>query len=135
MLTLASQPSAAQSAIVPGALLLSGYRASCGPVDTVIQTIGDIAGSYDGHIYLDPRVFALPRAQQLFWYTHECAHQMFGASEPTADCWSVQQGRIQGWLSQEELGKLRKAMADLPGDATHFAGRVRIAYMSVCYSG
>jgi uncharacterized membrane protein YccC len=134
LVALTPAVASAQSLIVPGALLLAGYRATCGPVNTVIEPINDIAAAYNGRIYLHPRVLDLPRAQQLFWYTHECAHQMFGSDEALADCWSVQQGRIQGWLSRDELNKLDKSMQAFPGDASHAAGPARIAHIEQCYA-
>ena len=134
LLALVPQPAAAQRLILPGALLLAGYRATCGPVDTMIQPIDDIAAAYRGRIYLHPRVLNLPRAQQLFWYTHECAHQIFGPGEAAADCWAVEQGKIQGWLSRDELAKLSDTMRQFPGDASHADGRARIAYMAQCFA-
>ena len=134
LLALAHQPATAQHLIVPGALLLAGYRATCGPVDTMIQPINDIAAAYRGRIYLHPRVLDLPRAQQLFWYTHECAHQIFGPGEAAADCWAVQQGKIQGWLSRVELTKLNGSMRQFPRDASHADGAARIAHMEKCFA-
>ncbi|MCP8889714.1 hypothetical protein [Sphingomonas faeni] len=134
LLTTAPHPAAAQTLIVPGALLLAGYRATCGPVDTMIKPIDDIAAAYKGRIILHPRVLDLPRAQQLFWYTHECAHHIFGPGEAAADCWAVQQGKIQGWLSRDELSRLGTTMRSFPGDATHGDGRSRVSYMEKCYA-
>ncbi len=134
LMAFAPTPVTAQRLILPGALLLAGYRATCGPVDTMIQPIDDIASAYRGRIYLHPRVLNLPRAQQLFWYTHECAHQIFGPGEAAADCWAVQQGKIQGWLSREELTKLDATMTHFPGDAAHADGPARIRYMDKCYA-
>lgn len=133
LLALCPQPAPAQRLILPGALLLAGYRATCGPVDTMVQPINDIAAAYKGRIILHPRVFALPRAQQLFWYTHECAHQIFGPGEAAADCWAVQQGKIQGWLSHSELNDLGISMHRFPGDAAHADGQTRLAHMNKCY--
>ena len=133
LLSVIPQPSAAQTVVLPGALLLAGYRATCGPVDTMIEPINDIAAAYKGRIILHPRVLDLPRAQQLFWYTHECAHQIFGPGEAAADCWAVGQGKLQGWLTREELGRLGASMRDFPGDATHDDGRVRMVKMEKCF--
>jgi hypothetical protein len=134
LLALVPQPAAAQRLILPGALLLAGYRATCGPVDTMIQPINDIAAAYTGRIILHPRVLDLPRAQQLFWYTHECAHQIFGPGEAAADCWAVQQGKIQGWLTSAELSALGVSMRRFPGDANHADGPSRLAAMNGCYA-
>ncbi|RXD07054.1 hypothetical protein EQZ23_02910 [Sphingomonas sp. UV9] len=87
-----------------------------------------------GRIYLHPRVLDLPRAQQLFWYTHECAHQIFGPGEAAADCWAVQQGKIQGWLSRVELTRLNLSFRQFPRDAAHADGAARIAYMEKCFA-
>ncbi|WP_380779681.1 hypothetical protein [Sphingomonas sp. R86520] len=134
LLAFTPQPATAQRLILPGALLLAGYRATCGPVDTMIQPIDDIAAAYKGRIILHPRVLDLPRAQQLFWYTHECAHQIFGPGEAAADCWAIQQGKLQGWLSREELDKLNTSIQQFPGDASHASGPARIASMEKCFS-
>ena len=134
ILAFAPHPAAAQTLILPGALLLAGYRATCGPVDTMIQPINDIAAAYRGRIYLHPRVLDLPRAQQLFWYTHECAHQIFGPGEAAADCWAVQQGKIQGWLSRLELARLSGSMRQFPRDASHEDGAARIVHMEKCFA-
>ena len=134
LLAVVPQPSAAQTVVLPGALLLAGYRATCGPVDTMIQPINDIAAAYKGRIILHPRVLDLPRAQQLFWYTHECAHQIFGPGEAAADCWAVGQGKIQGWLTREELGRLGASMRNFPGDATHDDGHARMVKMETCFA-
>jgi len=100
----------------------------------MIQPINDIAAAYKGRIILHPRVLDLPRAQQLFWYTHECAHQIFGPGEAAADCWAVQQGKIQGWLTRDELAKLAVTMRYYPGDATHTDGAARIVAMDACFA-
>ena len=134
LLAVFPQPAPAQRLILPGALLLAGYRATCGPVDTMIKPIDDIAAAYKGRIVLHPRVLNLPQAQQLFWYTHECAHQIFGPNEAAADCWAVQQGKIQGWLSRPDLIALNTSMRALPGDGAHASGRDRSVYMDKCYA-
>ncbi|WP_226019629.1 hypothetical protein [Novosphingobium sp. FKTRR1] len=123
----------AQQVIPPGTLMLAGYRATCGPVGAEVLEIDDLAASWGGRIYLSPRVFALPRSQQLFWYTHECAHQIFGPDEAVADCWSVEQGRIQGWLNRAEFAALEAKLRRLSGDAMHANGPMRVANVSRCF--
>jgi hypothetical protein len=55
-------------------------------------------------IHMNPHVLLqMPGALQLFWYGHECAHHVLGASEAAADCWSVRTGRDQGWLTSSDL--------------------------------
>lgn len=123
----------AQKIVYAGSLLLAGYRATCGPVQAVVAPMRDIAAAQNGRIYLNPALLSLPRAQQMFWYTHECAHFIFGKGEARADCWAVQQGRIQGWLSPTEFQVLVRSMRAHPGDATHVAGPRRVAAMRRCY--
>jgi hypothetical protein len=133
---LAIVPSVAfaqQRTLNAGALFLSGYQATCGPIQTVVSPINDIAESWGGWIYVSPRLFGLPRAQQIFWYTHECGHQIFGSSEVVADCWAVQQGKVQGWLDAIDLKYLLDMVRRLAGDATHAAGQVRAENMQRCY--
>ncbi len=130
---LMPQAASAQRMIAPGALQLSGYWATCGPVQTEVVQIADIAASTRGRIILNPNVFALPRAQQLFWYTHECAHQIFGPNEAVADCWSVEQGRVQGWLTRGEFEQLAASISRLRGDAAHADGPARAAHLRLCY--
>jgi hypothetical protein len=123
----------AQQRILPGGLILSGYWATCGPIETEVLKINDIAASSGGRIILNPSLFALPRSQQLFWYTHECGHQIFGPSEAVADCWSVEQGRIQGWLNRSEFEQLATVIGRFRGDATHGDGPERAAHLRLCY--
>lgn len=130
---LLPHPALAQQRVLPGALLLAGYWATCGPVETEVLKINDIAASVGGRIVLNPSLFELPRAQQLFWYTHECGHQIFGPSETVADCWAVEQGRIQGWLGKAEFEQLAVVISRFPGDAAHARGPARAAFIRRCY--
>lgn len=123
----------AQQMYPPGTLILSGYRATCGPIRTEVLGINDISQAWNGLIILSPRVFTLPKSQQLFWYTHECAHHIFGSNEAVADCWSVEQGRMQGWLDIAEFEALEAKIHRLPGDASHARGPERAAYLRSCY--
>jgi hypothetical protein len=118
-----------------GSLFLSGYQATCGPIETVVSPIYDIAASQGGWIYLSPRLLRLPRAQQLFWYTHECAHNIFGPGEIRADCWAVRQGKTQGWLDTDEFKHLLKMIRGLAGDSAHPNGQKRAENMENCYYG
>jgi hypothetical protein len=133
LLAVIPQPGAAQTVVLPGTLRLPGYRASCGSVDTMIQLIDDIASAYKGRIILHPRVLDLPRAQQLFWYTHECAHQIFGPGEAAADCWAVQQGNIQSWLTRDELSMLSGTMRPYRADETRSNGATRVVAIDTCF--
>ena len=73
LLLAPSTPASAQQIIIAGNLTLAGYRASCGPVETVVMEMYDIAEARNGRIFLNKSLMSRPRAQQIFWYTHECA--------------------------------------------------------------
>jgi hypothetical protein len=127
-------PASAQQVIIAGSLTLAGYRASCGPVETVVMEMYDIAEARNGRIFLNKSLMSRPRAQQIFWYTHECAHHIFGAGEARADCWAVQQGRSHGWLAPDEFNLLGRSMISHPGTAAHAPGPQRVAAMRSCYN-
>ena len=123
----------AQQVVLAGDPTLSGYQATCGPVQTVMMAMADIAAAQHGRIYLNPALLDRPRAEQMFWYTHECGHFIFGAGEMRADCWAVEQGRIQGWMSPDDFETLSASMRRHPGDRAHPAGPQRVAAMAACY--
>lgn len=127
-------PSAsAQQVLAAGQLDLAGYQATCGSARTVVLRMADIAATQGGTIYLSSVLMERPRAEQLFWYTHECAHLIFGAGEMRADCWAVQQGRLHGWLSPDDFDVLAASMRRHPGDRAHPPGPQRVAAMAACY--
>lgn len=117
-----------------GALSLGGAYPSCGWVPTTLGEIPDIALSTPGMIHLNPAIYRLPRPLQLFWYAHECAHQLYGTSEGQADCWAVRSGRDQGWFRQEDLALIRWALENNDGDSEHQPGWERIALIERCYA-
>jgi hypothetical protein len=117
-----------------GALSLGGSYPSCGWVPTTIGDISDIAYSTPGMIHINPAIFRLPRQLQLFWYAHECAHQLFGTSERQADCWAVRSGRDRGWFRQEDLAVIEWALKDNRGDDAHDTGPQRIALIERCFN-
>ena len=119
--------------VLAGSLTLAGYQATCGPIGTDLLRIADLAASYPGRIILGPSLFDLPRAQQIFWYMHECGHQIFGTNEAVADCWAAEQGRIAGWLSPAEFERFASLVRSWPGDAIHGRGDKRAERMKRCY--
>jgi len=118
----------------PGALSLGGAYPTCGWVPTRLGQIPDIALSTPGMIHINPDLLRLPRPLQLFWYAHECAHQLFGTSEGQADCWAVRTGRDQGWFRAEDLELIQWALEDNDGDSRHMPGRQRIALILRCFN-
>ena len=42
---------------------------------------------------------------QMFVYTHECGHHLFGESEVVADCYAAMRGRREGWMTEKRLDR------------------------------
>src|SRR5213075_1908527 len=109
----------------PRALKLGGAYPTCGLVQTTVAEIPDIALGTPGMIYLNPALLRMPRPLQLFWYAHECAHQLYGSGEGHADCWAILSGRDEGWFQEEDFALLQWTFkAD--GDSQHPPGPQRI---------
>jgi hypothetical protein len=117
-----------------GALSLGGTYPTCGWVPTTLADIPDIAQSTPGMIHLNPHILRLPQPLQLFWYAHECAHQLYGISEGQADCWAARRGRDQGWFREEDFAVIEWALEDNRGDAHHEPGPQRIALIRRCFT-
>jgi len=69
----------------------------------------------------------------LWIYAHECGHQFRGPDEETADCFAVQRGRRQKWLTAEGLEEVCRFIAPAKGDSMHFSGSHRCEAMRKCY--
>lgn len=118
----------------PGALSLGGAYPTCGWVPSTFEDIPDIAISTPGLIHLNPQIRELPRPLQLFWYAHECAHQLYGTSEGQADCWAIRSGRDQGWFREEDFVLIEWALEGNDGDSRHMAGPQRTALIRRCFT-
>lgn len=124
------------SLVEPGALKLDGRRQVCGHRPTVLdQKLDDYAAAYPGFLILNPRLLDRVSTPVKQWiYAHECGHQFRGPDEETADCFAVQRGRRQGWLSPEGLEEVCNFIAPAKGDAMHLSGSHRCEYMRRCYA-
>ena len=67
-------------------------------------------------------------------FAHECGHQFRGPDEETADCFAVQRGRREGWLSTEGLDEVCRFISPAKGDSMHFSGVNRCDAMRKCYA-
>ena len=78
---------------------------TCGGARTFLsRELRDYGASVPGTIVLNPqRLSPLPVATQAFVYAHECGHQIYGASEPAADCHAARSGAREGWLNHPRL--------------------------------
>ena len=122
--------------IVPaGQLKLDNRRMICGQRPTVLDNqLDDYGAAYPGFLILNPRLLARVSTPVKLWiHAHECGHQFRGADEETADCFAVQRGRREGWLTTDGLDEVCKFIAPAKGDSMHFAGSHRCEYMRRCY--
>jgi len=121
--------------VPPGDLKLDGNRMTCGQRPTVLDSqLDDYGAAYPGFLILNPRLLAKISAPVKMWiFAHECGHQFRGPDEETADCFAVQRGKRQGWLTPDGLEEVCRFIAPAKGDSMHFAGSNRCAYMRKCY--
>jgi len=123
--------------IVPfGSLVLDGYRLTCGRRPTVLDpSLDDYGAAYPGFLILNPNLIArVPTAVKLWIFSHECGHQFRGPSEELADCFAVQRGRRQRWLTTEGLDKICDFITPARGSIMHLSGPERCKLMRKCYA-
>lgn len=125
------------AAIVPaGQLKLDNWRVNCGTRPTVFNNkLDDYAAAFPGYLILNPQLIATVATPVKLWiHAHECGHQFRGADEETADCFAVQRGRRQGWLTPDGLELVCSFISKSKGDAVHASGTKRCEYMRTCYA-
>jgi hypothetical protein len=122
--------------IVPaGELKLDGRKLECGRRPTVLDNnLDDYGAAYPGFLILNPKLLNKVSTPVKLWiYAHECGHQFRGPDEETADCFAVQRGRRQKWLTAEGLEEVCRFIAPAKGDSMHFSGSHRCEAMRTCY--
>ena len=120
-----------------GQLKIDGHSVVCGTRPTVLDsTLDDFGAAYPGFLILNPKLLAKLKSTpvKLWIHAHECGHQFRGPDEETADCFAVQRGRRQGWLTPEGLDEICRFMAPAKGDNVHFTGTQRCQAMRECYA-
>lgn len=122
--------------VEPGSLVLDGVRQMCGRRPTVLDNqLDDYGAAYPGFLIMNPRLLDRVSTPVKFWiYAHECGHQFRGPDEETADCFAVQRGRRQGWLSPGGLEEVCEFIRPARGDMMHLSGSHRCEYMRQCYA-
>ena len=118
-----------------GQYRIAGKRMICGRRPTVIDpTLDDYGAAYPGFLIMNPNLIAkVPDPVKLWIYSHECAHQFRGPDEMVADCFAVQRGRRQGWLTPAGLNQVCNFISPASGDMMHFSGSHRCEAMRKCY--
>jgi hypothetical protein len=123
--------------LVPsGDLEFDGRKLVCGRRPTVLdEKLDDYGAAYPGFLILNPKLMAKVSTPVKLWiHAHECGHQYRGPDEETADCFAVQRGRRQGWLTLEGLEEVCRFISPAKGDAMHFSGSHRCDAMRICYA-
>ena len=123
--------------LVPsGDLELDGRKLVCGRRPTVLdEKLDDYGAAYPGFLILNPKLMSKVTTPVKLWiHAHECGHQYRGPDEETADCFAVQRGRRQGWLTPEGLEEVCRFISPAKGDAMHFSGSHRCDAMRRCYA-
>jgi hypothetical protein len=129
--------SGAAAKLVPaGELEFDGRKVICGQRPTVLdEKLDDYGAAYPGFLILNPKLIARVSLPVKMWiHAHECGHQYRGPDEETADCFAVQRGRRQGWLTPDGLEEVCRFISPAKGDGMHFSGSHRCEAMRVCYA-
>jgi hypothetical protein len=74
-----------------------------------------------------------PETVRVFVFHHECGHHHVGGSELGADCWAVNRGVMDGWLSKAGLTQVCRSFGNAPRTATHPAAATRCANLDRCF--
>lgn len=122
--------------VVPhGDLRLDNWRMYCGNRSTVMDPgLDDYGAAYPGYLILNPKLLGKVSTPVKLWiYSHECGHQFRGPDEETADCFAVQRGRRQKWLTVTGLEEICNFIKPARGDSMHFSGSYRCEAMRKCY--
>ena len=125
-----------EAAMVPsGEFALDGVKLFCGTRPTIIDNkLDDYGAAYPGFLIMNMRLLSKVTTPVKLWiYSHECGHQFRGPDEETADCFAVQRGRRQGWLSPGGVEEICQFISPAKGDSMHFSGSHRCEYMRECF--
>lgn len=125
------------SELVPfGEYILDDYRLICGRRPTVLDPgLDDYGAAFPGFIIINPKLInRVPTEVKLWIYSHECGHQFRGPSEELADCFAVQRGRRQRWLTAEGMEQVCEFIKPARGSIMHPPGPKRCELMRACFA-
>ncbi len=122
--------------LAPGEFKLDGNSQWCGKRPVVVDDkLDDYGAAYPGFLIFNSKLMSQVSTPVKFWiFAHECAHQFRGPDEKTADCFAVQRGRRQGWLTIDGVEEICRFISPAKGDVMHFSGSHRCEYMRQCYT-
>ena len=136
---LTATGAAAQAARVgaDGSFEVAGRRMTCDNVrtrmDRDLPNLG-VAVPAQRLLLINPVLIGRqPSIVQMFVYAHECGHHRVGASELGADCWAVNRGVADGWLSRTSLHQICKSFGGRPATATHPSAQSRCVALDRCF--
>lgn len=120
----------------PGEFKIDGRSQWCGNRPVVIDDhLDDYGAAYPGFLIFNARLLGQVSTPVQFWiFAHECGHQFRGPDEMTADCFAVQRGRRQGWLTVDGVSDICRFISPAKGGMMHFSGSRRCHYMRKCYA-
>jgi len=126
---------ASASPVLAGTAVIGGMKLSCHAAQVVVSNQVPGPGfAVPGLLMFGPRfLHAYPPLVQRLVFLHECGHQYVGADESAADCYAVEAGKRQGWLTLAGLSQACKALWHTQGDGAHLAGPERCAALRQCY--
>jgi hypothetical protein len=121
--------------VAPGEFVLDGHRMVCGQRPTVVDNqLDDYGAAYPGFLIMNEKLLSRLSTPVKMWiYSHECGHQFRGPDEETADCFAVQRGRRQQWLTVDGVEDICRFITPAKGDSMHFAGSHRCEAMRQCF--
>lgn len=133
--TPAPQAAPKNKLLAPGKLKLAGRYVRCGRTPTLMShTFWDYGGAKKGMIILNPsKLEGLSQSVRLYVYAHECGHQVYGPRETRADCYAVERGKREGWLTNAGMDEICTFLEPHPGDWVHPPGPKRCQLMRKCF--
>jgi hypothetical protein len=119
-----------------GTVLIAGRALSCGRNRNVLDRgLPNLGLAAPGVLVFNPRELSrFSDTVRLFVYHHECGHHKVGGSEMGADCWAVNQGVRDGWLTRDRLDQVCRSFGGGPATSTHPSGASRCANLNRCFA-
>jgi hypothetical protein len=131
----ASYPASAEE-WVGRSVTLAGRKMNCGKADIMIdRSLPSEGGAGETVLILNPNMLnQQPPTVRLFVFTHECGHISVGDSELDADCYAVNRGVRDGWLSRQGLREVCDSFEGAPETDTHPSAKRRCANLDRCFA-